>query len=86
MGCANRNAASLTQREREACDDAYARGRENDPFIQPPIEAGKRAAWDAEAARRERARKRKEAPPPIGIDPQSNAGGTRTNGIGILGY
>ena len=86
VGCANRDAVGLTRRERETCDDRFAKGRENDPFIEPPIEAGKRAAWDAEAARKARIRKRKEAPPPPGVDPSDNAGGTRTNGLGILGY
>lgn len=86
VGCANRDAVGLTLREREGCDGAYARGREDAPFIEPPMEAGKRAAYDAEAARKARIRKRKEAPPPAGIDLQNNAGGTRTNGIGILGY
>lgn len=86
VGCANRDTVGLTLREREGCDDAYARGREDAPFIEPPMEAGKRAAYDAEAARKARIRKRKEAPPPQGIDPLNNAGGTRTNGIGILGY
>lgn len=86
VGCANRDTVGLTLRERENCDDSYAKGRENDPFIQPPMDPGKRAAWDAESARRERARKRKEAPPPPGVNPADNAGGTRTNGLGILGY
>ncbi len=86
VGCSNRDVVGLTRREREACDDAYARGRAGDPFIEPPMDARKRAAFDAEAARKERIRKRKEAPPPHGITPSDNAGGTRTNGIGILGY
>lgn len=86
VGCSNRDIVGLTRREREACDDAYARGRAGDPFIEPPMDARKRAAFDAEAARKERIRKRKEAPPPHGITPSDNAGGTRTNGIGILGY
>lgn len=86
VGCANRDALSMTRLEREACDDRYARGREDDPFIAPPMDAGKRAEFDAIAARKDRVRKRKEAPPPAGISPSDNAGGTRTNGIGILGY
>ncbi len=86
VGCANRDTVGLTLREREGCDDRYATGRENDPFIEPPMDTGKRAAWDAAAARKDRARKRKEAAPPPGIAPSDNAGGTRTNGLGILGY
>ena len=86
VGCGNRDLVGLTRREREACDEAYARGREGEPFIEPPMDAGKRAAFDAEAARKARVRKRKEAPPPPGVNPSDNAGGTKTNGIGILGY
>lgn len=86
VGCGNRDLVGLTRREREACDEAYARGREGDPFIEPPMDARKRAAFDAEAARKARIRKRKEAPPPPGVNPSDNAGGTKTNGIGILGY
>ncbi len=86
VGCSNRDVVGLTRREREACDEAYVRGRAGDPFIEPPMDARKRAAFDAEAARKERIRKRKEAPPPHGITPSDNAGGTKTNGIGILGY
>ena len=74
----------LTRRERESCDDRYAWGRENAPFIEPPMDPAKRGAYDAAAARKALVRKRKEAPPPSGIDPSDNAGGTRTNGIGIL--
>lgn len=86
VGCANRDIVGLTLREREACDDAYAKGRKDAAVIAAPIEPGKRAAWDAEAARRERIRRRKAAPPPPGVDPSNNAGGTKTNGIGILDY
>lgn len=86
VGCGNRDVVGLTRREREACDEAYARGREGDPFIEPPMDAGKRAGFDAEAARKARIRKRKEAPPPPGVNPSDNAGGTKTYGIGILGY
>lgn len=86
VGCANRDAVGLTLREREGCDESFARGRENDAVIAAPMEPGKRAAWDAAAARKERIRKRKEAPPPQGVNPTDNAGGTRTNGLGILGY
>ncbi|MDO8296273.1 MAG: hypothetical protein Q7T19_07525 [Caulobacter sp.] len=85
VGCANRDTVGLTRREREACDDAWGKGRDQ-ADIAAPIDRDKREAWDAVAARKARARRRKEAPPPPGIDPTDNAGGTRTNGIGILGY
>lgn len=85
MGCASRDAVGLTRREREACDDAWGGGRDQ-AEIAAPIDPDKRAAWDAVAARKALIRKRKEAPPPPGVNPSDNAGGTRTNGIGILGY
>lgn len=85
VGCANRDAVGLTRREREACDDAWGGGRDQ-AEIAAPIDPDKRAAWDAVAARKALIRKRKEAPPPPGVNPSDNAGGTRTNGIGILGY
>lgn len=85
VGCANRDTVGLTRREREACDDAWGKSRDQ-ADIAAPIDRDKREAWDAVAARKARARRRKEAPPPPGIDPTDNAGGTRTNGIGILGY
>lgn len=86
VGCANRGVVGLTRQEREACDEAYGRGRALETFIEPPMDPAKRAAFDAAAARKATARRRKEAPPPPGINPSDNAGGTRTNGIGILGY
>ena len=86
VGCANRDTVGLTLREREACLDAYARGKADADVIAPPIESGKLAAFDAAAARKERIRKRKAAPPQSSLDPGNNAGGTKTNGIGILGY
>lgn len=86
VGCANRDAVGLTRREREACDDAFGRRSVQTTDIAAPIDPAKRAAWNAVAARREVARRRKEAPPPPGVDLTGNAGGTRTNGIGILGY
>lgn len=85
VGCANRDTVGLTRREREACDDAWGKGRDQ-ADIAAPIDPDKRQAWDAVAARKARVRARKEAPPPPGINPSDNAGGTRTNGIGILGY
>jgi len=85
VGCANRDAVGLTRREREACDEAYG-GEAETAFIEPPMEAATRARFDAVAARKDAARKRKEDPVPPGIDGASNAGGTRTNGIGILPY
>lgn len=86
VGCANRDVVGLTRREREACDDAFGRRSVQTADIAAPIDPAKRAAWNALAARREIARRRKEDPVPPGLDPTGNAGGTRTNGIGILGY
>ncbi|HRD29889.1 MAG TPA: hypothetical protein PLO65_16445, partial [Caulobacter sp.] len=86
VGCANRASVGLTRREREICDEAYGRGGASETFIEPPMDPAKRAAFDAAAARKATARRRKESPPPPGINPTDNAGGTRSNGIGILGY
>ncbi|MDP1738688.1 MAG: hypothetical protein Q8L23_14765 [Caulobacter sp.] len=86
VGCANQDAVGLTRREREACADAYGKRAPQRADIAAPIEPDKRAAWDVAAARKEAARRRKGDPIPPGLDPSSNAGGTRTNGIGILGY
>lgn len=86
VGCANRDTVGLTRREREACDDSFGRRSVQTADIAAPIDPAKRAAWNALAARREIARRRKEDPVPTGIDPTGNAGGTRTTGIGILGY
>lgn len=86
FGCANQDAVGLTRREREACADIWARWSPRTGTIDAPIDPDKRAAWDAVAARREAARRRKGDPIPPGLTPSDNAGGTRTNGIGILGY
>jgi hypothetical protein len=86
VGCANRDAVGLTRREREACDDAFGRRSVQTAEIAAPIEPSKRAEWDAAARRKEIIRRRKEGAVPPGVDPSNNAGGTRTNGIGILGY
>ena len=85
VGCANRDAVGLTRREREACEDAYGKRSVVTTDIAAPIDPGKRAEWDAVAARKAAIRRRKEGPVPPGINPTDNAGGTRTNGIGILG-
>jgi hypothetical protein len=85
VGCANRNAVGLTRREREACDDRGGAGAGQAAFIEPPMDPDKRRAWDAAAARKALARRRKEGAVPPGVNPGDNAGGTRTNGIGILG-
>ena len=88
VGCANREAVGLTRREREACDEAFGRARDQAVIIDSPMDPAKRAAWDAVAARKAMIRKRKEGAVPPGIATNDNAGGTRTNGIGIgiLGY
>ncbi|MFZ5667885.1 MAG: hypothetical protein ACOY4K_00145 [Pseudomonadota bacterium] len=84
VGCGNRDAVGLTLREREACDEAMGAGAAQARFIDPPIDPAKRRGFDATAARKAEARRRKEAPVPPGIDPTDNAGGTKTTGIGIL--
>lgn len=86
VGCANQDAVGLTRREREACDDAFGKRSVQTADIAAPIDPSKRAEWDAAARRKEIVRRRKEGPVPPGVDPANNAGGTRTNGIGILGY
>ena len=88
VGCANREAVGLTRREREACDEAFGRARDQAVIFDSPMDPAKRAAWDAVAARKAMIRKRKEGAVPPGIATNDNAGGTRTNGIGIgiLGY
>lgn len=86
VGCANKDAVGLTRREREACEDAYGKRSVETADIAAPIDPAKRAEWDAVAARKATVRRRKEGPVPPGINPTDNAGGTRTNGIGILGY
>ncbi|MDP1631453.1 MAG: hypothetical protein Q8L66_08545 [Caulobacter sp.] len=86
VGCANRDAVGLTRREREACDEVLGKGAADAKFIEPPMDPAKRAAFAAAARRKALTRERKEDPTPPGIDPTDNAGGTRTNGIGILGY
>lgn len=86
VGCANDEAVGLTRREREACQDAYGRRSVETADIAAPIDPAKRAEWDVAAARKAAIRKRKAAPVPPGVNPTDNAGGTRTNGIGLLGY
>lgn len=86
VGCANKEAVGLNRREREACDDAYGNRSVETADISAPIDPAKRAAWDAVAARKATVRRRKEGSVPPGINPTDNAGGTRTNGIGLLGY
>lgn len=86
VGCGNRDAVGLTRREREACDDAWGKRSVETADIAAPIDAARRAEWDAVAARKATIRRRKEDPVPPGINPVDNAGGTRTNGIGLRGY
>lgn len=85
VGCANRTAVGLNRREVEGCDERLGAGAKDAPFIEAPMDGAKRAGFDAEARRKEIIRKRKEAPPPVGVS-RGNAGGTRTDGIGILDY
>lgn len=86
VGCANKDVVGLTRREREACDDAYGKRSVETADIAAPIDPAKRAEWDAVAARKAAIRRRKEGPVPPGINPTDNAGGTRTNGIGLRDY
>jgi len=86
VGCANQAAVGLNIREREACAERFGTGAADTPFIPAPIAGAKRRDWDAAAARKEIARERKRAPVPPGTATTNNAGGTRTDGIGILGY
>lgn len=86
VGCANKDAVGLTRREREACADAYGKRSVETADIAAPIDPARRAEWDAVAARKATIRRRKEGAVPPGINPVDNAGGTRTNGIGLLGY
>ncbi|MBI5938894.1 MAG: hypothetical protein HY859_00545 [Caulobacterales bacterium] len=86
VGCANKDAVGLTRREREACADAYGKRSVETADIAAPLDPARRAEWDAVAARKATIRRRKEGPVPPGINPADNAGGTRTNGIGLLGY
>lgn len=86
VGCANKDAVGLTRREREACDDAYGKRSVETGDIAAPIDPAKRAEWDAVAARKATIRRRKEGAVPPGINPTDNAGGTRTNGIGLRDY
>ena len=85
VGCANRRAVGLNRREVDRCDERLGGGATQAPWIAAPMEAAKRSGFDAEARRKEIIRKRKAAPPPVGVTP-GNAGGTRTDGIGILDY
>ena len=86
VGCGNRDAVGLTRREREACDDAYGKRSVETADLAAPIDPAKRAEWDALAARKAAIRRRKGDPVPPGINPTDNAGGTRTNGIGLRDY
>lgn len=83
VGCANRRAVGLNQREVDRCEERLGAGATDAPWIAAPMDAAKRSAFDAEARRKEIIRQRKAAPPPVGVT-RGNAGGTRTDGIGIL--
>ena len=85
VGCANRGAVGLNRREVDRCDERLGAGAAQAPWIAAPMDATKRSAFDAEARRKEIIRQRKAAPPPVGVT-RGNAGGTRTDGIGILDH
>lgn len=85
-GCANETAVGLNRREREVCAERLGKGAADAPYIPPAIGRAKQDRFDATAASKEIARRRKEAPPPVGTSPGDNAGGTRTDGIGMRGY
>jgi hypothetical protein len=85
VGCANRGAVGLNRREVDRCDERLGAGAAQAPWIAAPMDATKRSAFDAEARRKEIIRQRKAAAPPVGVT-QGNAGGTRTDGIGILDH
>jgi len=85
VGCANQDAVGLTRRERENCDEKLGKGAKDAPFIPAPMAAAKRERFDAAAARKDVARRRKEGAVPSGVS-RDNAGGTRTDGIGMLDY
>ncbi|MCC7268141.1 MAG: hypothetical protein IT546_12510 [Caulobacteraceae bacterium] len=76
-GCANRDAAGLTQAERDACDERFGEGAKDAPFLEAAIGKEKRADFDRAAAkkRRDYVYKRANVPP-----------GTATpQGPGVLG-
>lgn len=85
VGCANRRAVGLNRREVDRCEERLGAGATDAPWIAAPMDAAKRSAFDAEARRKEIIRQRKAAPPPVGVT-RGNAGGTRTDGIGILDH
>lgn len=67
LGCANADVLKLTREEREACDEQLARGARDAPWFPPGRTAAKRAALQAEGARKDALVRAKEAPLGPGI-------------------
>ena len=74
VGCANAEALKLNRAEREACDEQFAAGAQDAPYIAPPMSASKRAALQAAAGRREADRRYREANLPPGVGPDGPLG------------
>ncbi|HYD44942.1 MAG TPA: hypothetical protein VEA79_06750, partial [Phenylobacterium sp.] len=66
-GCANRDAAGLTQAERDACDERFGKGAKDAPFLEAAIGKEKRADFDRAAAKKRRDYQYKRANVPPGI-------------------
>lgn len=74
VGCANRRAVGLNRREVDGCDETLGGGAKDAPWIGSPMDARKRAGFDARAAAKARDRAWREAPVPQGIAPGSGPG------------
>lgn len=84
LGCANPDAAGLTQAEREACDKRFAAGAKSADFLGLGVEADKAGDLAAAAAQKDRDYKYRRAtgaPGTVGAGPSAtaNAPGGRVN-------
>lgn len=81
VGCAN--PSLLSRDERVACEEKLGRGAKNAPFYEPPMDADKRSAFAAAAARKEAYRKYKEGnvPPGTGVGDGLTGGGPQMKAL-----
>jgi hypothetical protein len=71
VGCANADALNLTRAEREACDEQFASGAKDAPFIAPAMSAAKRAELQAAGARKDALMRARETPLGVGNAPRT---------------
>ena len=71
VGCANADALNLSRAEREACEEKFAAGARDAPYIAPPLAASKRAELQAAAARKDALMRARETPLGTGNTPRT---------------